>query len=541
MGLLSHKMLQIVKGVGPTPGDTASAEQPLIAIDLLDSGNGISLDLEDGWEPNIPSLKNGGVWADSPISDGRTLMAGVNTNVTETMRLIISAQSAQVYAAQFAALQRNIQDGRAFWDTSYQIEPVYIAWWASGAPGPQYALIFNIDMDLVLGDSETATATITLTIEREEGWRGVRPGGSPKEWTYYKRGQAFNSTVAALNSGTDHLVNATIQNRREWNAGQTVLTSQNYFDVPADSVPGDLDALCLMSFTMTVASLADVYFGRSTKPDLPVSGVNRKPAYILNAGDLSLGGADTTTAADTGAPISTGAAVNTRGVVSFASTPGDAFRFSWTGGARGLFDPSSLRGRFLAFARARLSAASTVTLHLQDGAVAYPTATLTGVGGGGVGNTTGWEVVYLGVVTFPKTDERIIVGNNGLGASVSTGTDFQLGLYAARIGAAVSLYVADVILIPMDECIGRLSTTVTASNNFIMDNTGHLLHGKPGEIARAGTTFETIEQKGDLLTLKPNVNNRVIFFGVGQGASVITPVYTVRLDIVPRWSGIRDA
>jgi hypothetical protein len=126
MGLLNHQELAIVKGVGKTPADTASAEQDPVVIDLLDVGSGISLDMDGGWEPNIPSLKSGGVWADSPISDGRTLLAGQNTNVTETIRLLVTSNNPMVYAAKFAALQRMSQDCRFFWSTQYQIEPVYL-------------------------------------------------------------------------------------------------------------------------------------------------------------------------------------------------------------------------------------------------------------------------------------------------------------------------------------------------------------------------------------------------------------------------------
>lgn len=551
MGLLSHQMLQIVKGVGPIPDDTLSAEQPLITIDLLDSGSGISLDLQDGWEPNIPSLKNGGVWADSPISDGRALIAGVNSNVTETMRLIVSTQNWQVYASIFTALQQIIQDARAFWDTFYQIEPVYLAWWAAGAPGPQYALIYNIDMDVQLEDSEDADATITLTIEREFGWRGVHPGGNPKEWTYYKRGELFNSSVASLVSGSDHLLIATTQNRREWvgaGTNPTILQSQNYFDIPASLIPGDLDALCCLSVTTTI-STDIMYFARISKPDLPFSGVIRKPAYILNAGDANLAGADVTFAADTGAPISTSGGTNQRGVVSFATVTTDAFRFTWTGLNRSQFDFNSMRGRFAVFVRARLSAASTVTMHLQADvlgtgvSIVYPTQTLTDIGLGGVGNTTRWSVVYMGVMSFPLGDERILVQDNGLGIHDSVDGNYQLSLYAARPGAAVSLYVADLIFLPIDEVAGG-DDIGASGGGHVIDNTGYYLHGKPDDSAHFSPRPGTIKLTGRGLTLKPGVQNRIILFQTDGGNPVrseITSTLTSRLNIVPCWSGIRDA
>lgn len=541
MGLFDHKELMIVKGVDLVAGDNSSAEQKLIAIDLISSANGFSL---DSWSPNIPSLKANGVWADSSISDGRTLIAGQNTNVTETMTVNLTAASGLVFAAKFAALQRMIQDARAFWDSYYQIEPVYLRWWACGAPGPQFALIYNIDMDVEWDDGDQDAARLTLSIERYHKWFGVRPGGNPKEWTYYIRGTPFNANGAALTSGTDHLVNTTIQNVREWNAAQSTLTSQNYLDIPAASIPGDMDALCFLSAS-TSASLDRFYFGRSSKPDLPVSGVSRKPAYTLNAGDRAFLGADATTAADTGAPISTGSAVNTRGAVSFATTTTDASRFLWSGGSRGLFDPSTMRGRFLVFARARLSAAGTVTLHMDitnssGNGVVGPTATLTDVGGGGTGNTTEWASVYLGIFSIPFSEERIVIGENGLGVNISTNNvDYFVSLSAAKVSGTLSLYVADLIFIPIDECAGML--VLAGGTSFLMDSTGHMAHGLPVDIAHA-SSLAGIEKRGAPLTLKPGVDNRIVVYGTFSALnhSVITTTYTIRLDIIPCWSGIRD-
>jgi len=142
MGLLNHQELFLVRGVGPTPGDTVSAEQPLTVVNLLDVEAGFSL---ENWSPNIPSLKSGGVWADSPITDGRTLIAGVNTNVIETIVVTLTGATIPDYASQFAKLQQVAQDARNFQDTFGQIEPVYIRWWANCAPGPPFALIYYIE------------------------------------------------------------------------------------------------------------------------------------------------------------------------------------------------------------------------------------------------------------------------------------------------------------------------------------------------------------------------------------------------------------
>lgn len=430
-------------------------------------------------------------------------------------------------------------------------QPVYIKHQVDGEPGPRYALLYDIDIDIESPiDPSTPMRTVTLSIEREFGWRGVAPGDNPKRWTYYVQKRPYTSASAALTSGGDHLATATIQNRREWNAGQTALGTQNYFDIPAASIPGDLDALCLLATTLTSGTSSQLYIARESKPDLSPGGTTRKPAYTLNAGDATLTGSDTTTGADTGAPISTNAAVNTRGAVSFATVATDTNRFTWHGGARGLFDMSSLRGRFMAFVRARLSASSTVTMHLSYGSsfatLVTPTATFTDATALGTGNTTEWSWVYLGLLTLPYSGERVQIKDDGLGINVNTGTTPYITLFAARTGGATNLYVSDVVFIPIDEAALLIDCGNTNSNtNYMIDNTGYLLHGQTDSAVHVGTIglSESVEVRGQSLTLKPGVLNRILFMATNQTSSKssINKDFAVRVNIVPRWSGYRDA
>lgn len=546
MDMSGHAILKIVKGIQKVPGDSLSAEQGLDEIDLLDP-TGFAC---DKYDMKIPALKSSAVYADSPLTDGRTLISGVLGNVIETIRTQLTAGSIIQLAAMLTKLGRFKQDCNDYWDTNNQIEPVYIKHQVIGEPGPRYALLYDIDIDVdtPLIPSEP-NRTVTLVIEREYGWRGIAPGDNPKKWTYHIQNRDFNSNGAALTSGIDHLVNATSQNRREWSGSglsPTILATKNYFDIPASLIPGDLDALCCLSVGLSSARQG-FYFARTSKPDLSVSGDVREPAYILNAGDAPQIGSDVSTAADIGAPISTTTGTQRRGVVSFATVTTDAVRFTWGGDNRAQFDFTTMRGRFAAFVRARLSAASTVTMHLQAMAgngisVVYPTQTLTDVGTGGVGDTGLWSFVYMGVVSFPLSDERILVGDNGLGPEISVAANYTIALYAARPGAAVSLYVADLIFIPIDEIAGSVDIGTTATT-IVIDNTGYFMHGKPDPSVHGGMIVESAQITANSLTLKPGCRNRIHLLdtqGTAPTRSQISNTFTSQLNIVPRWSGLRD-
>lgn len=550
MGLLNHQALQIIKGVEPIPGYSTGAEQTQVNIDLMsNSPSGFSLVT---WEPNIPSLKAGGVWADSPISDGRSLVAAQNTNVIELVTVQLTGANCQAFAANFSALDRMIQDARAFWDTTYQIEPVYLHWWAAGAPAPQYALIYSIDMKVTYQDSTQSHAELILSIEREPYWRGVTPGGNPKRWTRRLGNPAFASSNASLVSGSDHLVNSSMSNRLEYNVAGTALLSKNYIDIPANSIPGDAPALVefYVPHSSGTGIVSDLIAGLTTKPDLPsTAGVTRLPNYCLNGGDCDLG-TDTTKAADTGAPIRATTGANTRLNCTFATVTAEATRASWEPTNTGTyFDWATLRGRFMVFVRARLSAAGTVTLRLTtQGSTANitgPLMTLTDNGSGGTGNTTFWKAVYMGVMEFPPS-QPVPILDNGTGIEIETvAVAPTLNLLAARTSGTPVLYISDVILIPIDE--GSLaffgSADLSAGNSFVFDDSGYFMHGKPNPYFDVSNGY-VLDARMNNFYLRPNQRNRIVFlftesFSTPYQSAVVNE-YTISLNIVPRWIGIRD-
>ncbi len=221
----------------------------------------------------------------------------------------------------------------------------------------------------------------------------------------------------------------------------------------------------------------------------------------------------------------------------------------------------------MAFVRCRLSAAST-TVQLQ--------LSVTEIGSGvqligntvnftdegtpsGTGNTTAWGVAYLGVVTVPSNNRRTVTSPNGMGINIgsSTSYDVTIGLYAARSAGAGVLYVNDIIFVPIDEGAIRLISTgqaITAAATqagVIYDNTGYMTHGKPDEYATLAqqnvtnySEYDRLEIRGQPIYLTPGVDNRLAFFAYTDSSlrSTITSpsVMSLRLSIVPRWSGLRD-
>lgn len=550
MTLLQHQELLIVKGVGPTPGDTASAEQPLTVVNLMDADAGFSL---KSWTPNIPSLKSSGIWADSSITDGRTLIAGVNTNVIETIVITLTGANVSDYAMQFAKLQRIVQDARNFWDNTQQFEPVYLRWWANCAPGPQFSLIYNIDLDVEFDDSTIASAVITMKIEREYRWRGrVRPGGNPKEWAIGNTFSATNANLSVPDStfGPQNLVyNTSLLNRTEYTVGnKQSYVSKNFVDITASQIPGDLPALtCIMvqfSNAATPANWTMFVSRKSTPSNQLVSGVDvYLQSMMLNAGDMTLGAA-TTLAADTGAPLTQAGGVQRRAVFTPVDNL-DAARL--TVASRALLNH---RGTYAIFCRCRQAAgaAGDISMHIVAGQQSpfLTSNLLTSVNPtlqAGVGNTVYWPVTYLGTIQFPtKTPSPVLL--NGKGNQYSA-TDWSLVLNAKRnAGTTAVLYVADIILIPIDEPSVMISTQTNGLTQLAaLDGTGYFQHGGTEYYVDTASVAGTPSQwSGQPIDLLPGVNQRLYFFSMFSDftSDVINSGAIVGVNIVPCWSGIRD-
>lgn len=556
-----HDFLALQIGFETVPDDTASAELPLQVL-VLTAKTGFSLDPVDGWQPQMPALKSGGVWAESSTSVGRTLIAGEDGNVTETMRVTLGTGDPNTLYTYIVALNRFIETARQHWTTYYQVLPVYLKWKATCGAGYQYALIYNIDLDIEYNPGGSGLAVATLSVEREPYWRAIPPGSNPKRYYYEKNNLVWKKANAILDSGTDHFKTDTVKNREEWVATYQSELSVNYLEV--SNIPGDAPALmCLTLRPSTNANyvVQKIFVGRSTKntPLTDRTGLNAAGElrrHLLFVAANGAPGTDAARAGDTGAPQYQVTGVKSRMEVSFATSTSLVLRDSWVTDANWTL----LRGKFAVLLRMRQVGGSfgqiTVQLQFVTGALGTDAVvTLTGNPTivAGTGNTAGWPLTYLGDITIPIVG-RAIASSQGYGESVADEAGGRIDLYASRSSGTGVLYLCDLILLPIDE--GLFSVEGVALNSGaaifpgIVDASGYLSRGIDealGFIYSTGTPTinDTLEIKGNIFGLQPGVTNRLYFLTTGTHTSVADrsdPNHDmgVLMNIVPRWRGVRD-
>lgn len=545
--------LKIIRGLPKVPNDTQSAEDGLRILDLTDPA-GFSVD-DGGYSPQRPTLKQGGVWADTALQSGRVLIASAETNVTETITCTLNSTALITMNMLLLQMEQMINDLNDFWTSTDQIEPVYIKNMVPGEPGPRYALLSSLEMSIDDPDNlQNPTRNITISIEREPYWRPIPPGANPKLWTFYVRDGStrnFNTTSAPLLSGTDHLITQTIQNRREWQPGQTATFSTNYIDIPAESIPGDAPALISLGVSATVTGVGTPLLkaihvaNKITPTSLPIRTTGTRAGYnILNVGDnASL--ATFTLAVDSAYPIGNNQITGQRARIAGASGS-----ITWSNG-ESVLDATVFRGTYAVFVRANISG-NTITFGVnvsRDSSLAFIQQTVSSTGNTG---TSSLQLYYIGRISIPP-DTRVTmdVNGNGLMVTPSSATNLSLQLTVSRTAGADNTDVADIILIPVDREYGRYINQVNGvadtGPNILLDNTGYFDHGvsEPHAMAYTGaslTPAQNPEIQGNLPYLYPGYDNRLYF--LLEQASRLCPIAdtaVVRLNIVPRWTGLRDA
>jgi hypothetical protein len=578
---LNHKQLAIIKGIQKTPGDSLSAEKDLVVFNLMTDG---AVTLDD-WSPNIPAVKGGGIWTDSPINDGRQLLTAPVGNVTEKMTINITDRTYLSVNKQLSALNQMALDCRDYWQSLYQIEPVWLVW-ASGCNTPalpQYALLYNIEIAPTYQKSDQPTIQVNITLEREPYWRGIPPGANPKFWTYYVNAShpQFNSGVASLVALSDHLITQTINNKFEWTPAsyglQTTPITQNYIDILAAQVPGDASALVELSIAdSTSSTVANVYIGLSSKKlsGTGHDGINRFQSYILNIGDFSSGVSTKTNSGSSslGVKSNNSSVIFYNGTRTVTGVDANYVNFARWGEsiANGIkLDRELMRGTFAIFVRARNASVAGVLgdmkmriliEEIEDSANQYRTIyTGQDVSVPLFPAATGarFPIAYMGSITLPFNN-KTVQSPLGYGLQLQeANNNLRVTLQQQVLLATANrtMEAIDVIFMPIDEGLfqivlptpdgGGVATQIT-----LADNTGYLSRGDSSQNAIGYETNSNsgginVEVRGSSIMLSPHKDQHLHFLtdyfdGLGSYNSIISATMTVRLNIVPRWSGIRD-
>lgn len=530
------------------------------SINLLD-GSGIALTLENGhaaWIPSNPTLKNDGVRADSALEQGTSILASAYGNVTETLQAWLVGSDIKTRASALEKLYRFAEAALNFQEGT-QTAPVYLRWQADDAPAEQYALVVKIDVsftefDLVYSGEN---AELTIVIEREPVWRALPPMDNPKKWAFYTRNLAptnsgspaateYNYTHLNLQStfggaaSYRSLVQSNIRNYDE-----IATANVNYIDIAASLLPGDAPALALVNWTNRASAGAinatGLWVARTTRPDYyPANNNNTATQRARN----TFNGNDSTI---TGVAVVTTKPVNANGLFGNGSViTRTLLQLAYPAGANSEYVANWSRvfgqyqNKYLAFMRASLTAGvlTEITFNLrwspQIGTVNREQTTPVQM------RQSAFGLTYLGVVELNKTQRRL-ASIDGTGADAVTPFILELGTTKIA-GAVATVLIWDIILVPFDESVGYVTfpgINLPPDGPGLLDKTEYFGQQGDGAFSYQLSQLTPRELRGQAIELVPGVNNRLYMLADMIGPDV-TVAHECRVDIVPRWYGVRD-
>lgn len=558
--------LKIEKGF-PNPNSlgktgTNNDEEPE-RIDLYGADFTIKDDSGGTWTPQIATLKNNGVRSDSDLFDGSNLVGAAVGNVIETLVVIPSAGTTPIMRMQtLKKLMRMAEDARNFHTSEWQYKPVYLKWFAESAPGAQYALIYNIDIAVNQYDPTATTSIqeITLTIEREPAWRGIPPGANPKLWTLLSRGlvPTNSASPAATEFNYTHLVFATGAGNYASLLEATIRMFDeqatawiNYVDIPAASLPGDAPPLVQMYFLDggSLNGLEQFVLSRSTRRDyFPAVNTEGAATRLRN----TLNGWEFTALAPAGVVVTQ--PVNAAGVWRASLANRYILNLAYAAGGTTLgasVQAASLAKRVNQFCAryavfARINVTGTAPQNVKLKMVVFYNETQ--ISSDDIPLVAGYYAAYMGELDLTVLGSRS-VSVDGTGVGVNNALTFYLYTSKTNDGNVATVQLWDIVLMPIDEpSVSILDIGEQAPYNpptaIYMDNTGYFSSAKDSLVAvkmfTNGVDYGNMALSNDL-ALVPGVANRLYFmlrFGSGTGAMAYDN--TVKLNIVPRWYGVRD-
>lgn len=533
------------------------------SIDFLDTSAVFQLDSNGGvpaYEYAIAGLKNGGVRGDSPIVDSSVILAAPYGTVTESITLV-SAAAASSQNATLSKIERFGRYANGLNANTYQSMPVYIERWCDGEPAPTYALVLDMSFS-VIGDNELGgIARLTVSWEREPFWRAIPPGANPKLYAFQQRelapGTDFDYTDLTL---TDFGGAANLQNWREetiGNAGTFTATTnivENFIDIDAEDIPGDAPALlcAVIDAASLVVGSPDVYMARNTKPGVTAA-TPENARMSHNGGDASIASSGGVTMSY--AVAATGIRCDPPG----ASAEGNyELQVVYAAGAITASNIAAWQrvmlknhGRYAVLVRSRVTAGVNTDMQLQLRLSGFSSVTpvqfdetLAFTPNSGSTHT----LYYVGNFDLGNIGEQMNVDGTGSDAAL----DYLLQLRSVTRGAAaaVTLRIADVILMPYDEftLMGRTVPFPLADYGAIFDGTGYFTRARAvyGGLQYSGSLPFTyalpVQTTGQIVPLEPNTDNRLYFLFGNDVAhlGMTSETIQVRLNIVPRWRHLRD-
>ena len=136
------------------------------------------------WQPTIAEFKDGGLFANNPITEGRELVMGVYTNAVENIQLRARANSANLLSEMISDLRQMIAKANSYWVSNLDTDdPVYIKVRGTGESNTRYAVIKHarltgdpnpFSQPYLQADGAAVASNLTLELERDH-WQDNAP------------------------------------------------------------------------------------------------------------------------------------------------------------------------------------------------------------------------------------------------------------------------------------------------------------------------------------------------------------------------------
>lgn len=138
------------------------------------------------WRPQAPEYKGGGVWHDSPLSEGRQLVSAKYDLITESIDLVLRGHN-QDEAIRFSQeLRRLLEKAGRYWTTPHKTEPIWLEARASSETNTRYALVYQgrllddgppFSQPFLQPDCSAVMTELSLVVQHGH-WLSLPPGDS---------------------------------------------------------------------------------------------------------------------------------------------------------------------------------------------------------------------------------------------------------------------------------------------------------------------------------------------------------------------------